>query len=126
MKNAVKSQKSEYIEIPNPSDLKFRPIVVVPSCSTNRLSKLINILLQPFLNKIKSYITYKTNFLNRIAEKIYPNTLIVTFAVTNRNSNILHELGKQTTFWIDKCPDTLPPKFNEKFIIETAHFWSFE
>ena len=52
IKNAVERQKSEYIEIPNPSDLKFRPIVAGRSCRTSRLSKLIDILLQPFfLNK---------------------------------------------------------------------------
>ena len=41
------------MEIPNPSDLKFRLIETGPSYSTNRLSKLIDILLQPFLYKIK-------------------------------------------------------------------------
>ena len=52
IKNAVEIQK--YTEILNPSDLKFRPIVAGPSCPTSRPSKLIDILLQPFLNKIKS------------------------------------------------------------------------
>ena len=47
MKNAVEAHKSEYIEIPDLSDLKFRPIVAVPSCPTKRLSKLIDMLLQP-------------------------------------------------------------------------------
>ena len=56
IKNAVETQKSEYIEIPNPSNLKCRPIVAGTSCPTSRLSKLIDILLQPFPNKIKSYI----------------------------------------------------------------------
>ena len=43
------------MEILNPNDLKLISIVADPSCSTSRLSKLIDILLQPFLNKIKSY-----------------------------------------------------------------------
>ena len=53
IKNAVEIQKSKYTESPNPSDLKFRPIVADPSGPTSRLSKIIDILLQPFLNKIK-------------------------------------------------------------------------
>ena len=42
------------------------------SCPTNRLSKLIDILLQPFLNKIKSYIRENIDFLNSIPEKLIP------------------------------------------------------
>ena len=49
IKIAVETPKSEYIEIPNPIDLKFRLLIAGPSCPTNRLSKLIDILLQLFL-----------------------------------------------------------------------------
>ena len=56
MKINVEIQKSEHIKILKPNDLKFRPIVAGPSCPTNRLGKLIDILLQPFLNKIENYI----------------------------------------------------------------------
>ena len=63
IKNAIETPKSEYTEIPNPSDLKFRPIVAGPSFPTSRLSKLIDILLQPLLNKIKSYIKDNIDFL---------------------------------------------------------------
>ena len=52
-KLTTEAQISEYKEILNPSDLKFRPIVADQSCLTNRLSKLVDILLQPFLYKIK-------------------------------------------------------------------------
>ena len=116
---AVETQKSEYIIIPNHSDHKFRPIVAGQSCLTSRLSKLIDILLQYFLNKIKSYIKDSIDFLNSIPQKIDPNTLIAVFDVTNQYSNIPHELGKQDIlFWIDTFPDTLHPGFNKKFIIE--------
>ena len=119
IKNAVETQKFEYIGIPNPSDLKFKPIVPSQSCPTNKLSKLIDILIQLFLNKILSYIRYNIDFLNSIPEKIDTNTLIVTFNVTNLYCNIPYELGKQAiTFWIDKYPDTLHPRCNKKFIIE--------
>ena len=83
IKIAVKTQKSEYEEIPNPSDLKFRPIVAGPSCSINRLSKIFDIL-QLFLYKVKSYIRNDIHFLNSIPQKTDPNTLMVTFDVTNQ------------------------------------------
>ena len=103
------------MEIPNTSDLKLRPTVAGPSRPTSRLSKLIDILLQTFLNKIKSYIKDNIDFLNSIPEKIDLNTLRATFDVTNLYSNIPHELGKQAnSFWIDKYPDTLHPRFNKK------------
>ena len=62
IKRAVETQKSEYIEIPNPSYLKFRSIVSGPSGPTNRLSKLIEILPEPFLIKIKSFIRDNIDF----------------------------------------------------------------
>ena len=70
-------------------------------------------------DKKKNYIKDNIDFINSIPEKIDPNTLIATFDVTNLYSNIPHELGKQTiSFWIDKYPDTLHPRFYKKIIIE--------
>ena len=40
IKTAIKLQKSGYIEILNPSDLKFRLIVGGPRCLTKRINKL--------------------------------------------------------------------------------------
>ena len=54
-KKAVETQKSDYIETPNPGDLKFRHIVVGPSCPTNRLGKRRH-FITTFLNRIESYI----------------------------------------------------------------------
>ena len=69
---STETQKSEYIEIPNSSDLKFRPIVAGSSSPINRLSKLIDILLQPFLDKIKTYIRDDIPFLNPMPQKLIP------------------------------------------------------
>ena len=51
IKIAAETQKFKHEEIPNPSDLKFRPIAGL-SCSTNSLIKLIDILMYPFQYKI--------------------------------------------------------------------------
>ena len=56
--------------------------------------------------------------MNSIPEEIDPNTPIATFDGSNLYNNIPHELGKQAiTFWIDKYPNTLHPRFF-KIIIE--------
>ena len=60
----------------------------------NKLSKRIDILLQPFRNKIKSYISDDIHFLHTIQQKIDPDMMSVTFEVTNLYSNIPNELGK--------------------------------
>ena len=64
IKIVVETQKSEYAEIPDTNNLKFRPIVSGLSYPIKRLGKLIDILRQPFLNKIKSYIRDDIHFLN--------------------------------------------------------------
>ena len=120
LKTAVETQKYENIEIPNNRDLKIRPIVASLPCPINRLSKLIDILLQHFLNEIKIYIKDSIHFLNSIPQKIDPDTRIVTFDVINLYSNIPLELGKQAiSFWIEKYPDwkiprKIAPKFQQK------------
>ena len=44
---------------------------------------------------------------------------MVTFDITNLYSNILRKLGKQAiSFWIEKYPEILHPRFNKKFITD--------
>ena len=45
-----KDSKSRYVEVLDPDDLAFRPIVAGPICETSRLSSLADQLLKPFLN----------------------------------------------------------------------------
>ena len=117
IQNAITTQNSEYIRILNPTDLKFRPIVAGPTCPTHRISNLIDILLQPFLVKINSYVKDNIHFLNMLPNETSPNSILATFDVTNLYSNIPHELGKKAIlFWLDKFPETLNPRFNNNFI----------
>ena len=51
--------------------------------------------------------------------KINLDALLVTSEVTKLYSNISHELGKQAiSFWIDKYPETLYPRFYKNFITD--------
>ena len=52
-------------------------------------------------------------------QKTDPNTLMVISDITYLYSNILHELGKQViSFWIEKYPETLYPRFKKKLITD--------
>ena len=120
IETAILAQKSEYIELLEPKDLKFRPIVAGPSCPTHRLSNITDILLQPFLEKVKSYTRDNLHFLNLLPQHTDPDTLLVTFDVTSLYSNIPHDLGKRAiSYWIRKHPELLPSRFNEQFIIDS-------
>jgi hypothetical protein len=120
IKNAIQNQNSDYITLVNPEDLKFRPIVAGPICPTSRLSNMTDILLQPFLEKINSYVRDDIQFLNFIPQQTDPNTLLATFDVTSLYSNIPHELGRQAIeYWIREHPDILHNRFNEKFVLDS-------
>ena len=81
---------------------------------------MTDILLQPFLGKINSYVRDDIQFLNFIPQQTDPNTLLATFDVTSLYSNIPHELGKQAIeYWIKKHPDTLHNRFSEKFVTDS-------
>ena len=74
-------------------DLRFRPIVAGPACETHRLSNLIDILLKPIIEKVKSYVRDDIDFLNYIPKTVQSNTLLVSFDIVNLYTNIPHELG---------------------------------
>lgn len=115
----IKLQNSDYITLKEPEDLKFRPIVAGPSCPTHRLSNLIDILLKPFITKVKSYVRDDLDFLNHIPQTVTDNSILCTFDVVSLYSNIPHDLGIEAiSYWIDKYPENLMPRFDKEFILE--------
>ena len=50
----IAKQNNKYAEVLEPSDLKLRPIVAVPTCPT--LSDILDKILKPFILHVKSYI----------------------------------------------------------------------
>ena len=87
--NLIKSKcgetQSGILELKDPIDLQFRPIVAGPVCETHRLSNLIDILLKPFtrIKCVKSFVRDDIHFLsfipNNVSEKaiLYPSMLQV-------------------------------------------------
>ncbi|KAJ8020006.1 hypothetical protein HOLleu_41826 [Holothuria leucospilota] len=81
---------------------------------------MIDILLQPFMTKIASYIKDDFHFLNFIPDEIPEDSLLCTFDVVSLYSNIPHSLGIEAiTYWIEKYPGVLPHRIPEDFIIDS-------
>ena len=51
---AIHSQNTEVVEVWEPSNLKLRPIVGGPNCSTRRLSYFLDTSLKPYLKLSKT------------------------------------------------------------------------
>ena len=120
IRNECNKINSEYLELLDPEDLKFRPIVAGPACETHRLSNLVDILLKPFIEKVKSYVRDGIDFLNYIPKTVPSNTLLVSFDVVNLYTNITHELGIEAiNSWLSKYPDLIHKRFSKEFILES-------
>ena len=79
-----------------------------PACETHRLSNLIDILLKPFIEKVKSYVRDDIDFLKSIPESVPQNTLLVTFHVVSLYTNISHDLGlKAIDRWLTNYPELI-------------------
>ena len=121
IKNECNKVNGEYLELKDPEDLKFRPIVAGPACETHRLSNLLDILLKPFIKKVKSYVRDDIDFLNYVPETVPPNTKLVSFDVVNLYTNISHELGIEAiNSWLSKYPELIHDRFTKEFILEST------
>lgn len=114
-----KEHNTEYIEVTDPEDLHFRPIVAGPHCETSRLSQVLDILLKPFLNKVQSYLRDDIDFVTFVPSTVPEQTKLVSFDVVSLYTNIPHELGAEAiSFWLDKYPDLLNERFSKVFVQE--------
>ena len=69
IREAIQVQNSEYVKIYGHQDLTLRPIVEGPNCPNRRLSKLVDILLKPFLIILKATLNAILIFLHNVLEK---------------------------------------------------------
>ena len=98
-----KNANSSYVEVKDVTDLKLRPIVAGPSCLTHRLSNLIDILLRPYTNYVKSNLMDTTDFVNNLPKRVPPHTILASFDIEALYSNIQHDLGLEAVkCWLEK------------------------
>ncbi|XP_062591597.1 uncharacterized protein LOC134253105 [Saccostrea cucullata] len=120
IKDECKISRSTYISVASPAELTIRPIVAGPTCETHRISNLLDILLKPYVTKVQSYIRDTVDSLNTIPEKVNPESILVSFDVTNLFSNIPHDLGLiAIEHWIDRFPSLLNDRFPKNFVLES-------
>ncbi|XP_053398132.1 uncharacterized protein LOC128556608 [Mercenaria mercenaria] len=116
----LKKQNSEYIKVPIPDDVPFRPIVGGPNSVTQRLSHFLDIILKPFCEEVPSFIRDDLDFLNYLPEQVEENSTLVTFDVISLYTNIPHDLGLEAVrFWIEKIPGKIETRFKIAFILKS-------
>jgi hypothetical protein len=115
---AIQQQGAEIITLIRPSDLKFRPIIAGPACPTHRLSHFLDLLLQPYLKYIDSYVRDDLDFLNKLPISVKETEIFVTFDVVSLYSNIQKELGLTAVrYWVEHNP-TQNDRLSKEFILE--------
>ena len=93
--------------------------VSFPSSATQRLSHLIDILLQPLCPKIRSYVRDDMDFMKFIPSDVPNNTILATFDVTSLYTNIPHDLGLSAIrHWVEKERCMIAGRCRTDFIIE--------
>ena len=112
IESAIKTQNSEIIEIFEPNGLKLRPIVGGPKCPTRKLSQSIDILIESFLQHIKSFIFDSLCFIIKCPSEVDEDTEIVTFDVISLYTSIPHEFDLEVLdYFLTAHQDDLHPRF---------------
>ena len=121
IKEAIQKQNSEYITCEHPADLTFRPIVGGPAAPTQRLSNLLDIILKPLCQNVKSFIRDDLDFLRHLPEQVDPDAELVSLDVVNLYTNISSTLGLTAlNFWIDNCRTDIDNRFTKEFLLEAT------
>ena len=119
IQSGLENNTSSYIKLPEPTDLKLRPIIAGPACPTQRLSNLLDILLKPLCKNVPSYVRDDLDFLRFIPDTIDPDTILVSFDVVSLYTNIPHSLGIEAiTNSIERNTQLIHPRFPKEFIID--------
>jgi hypothetical protein len=121
IKEAIKEQLAEQIHIPDPQDLKFRPIVAGPINETSRLSELIDILLKDIPSQTKSYVRDDIDFLSKLNRTLSSEDeyTLTTFDVESLYTNIDQNLGCEAIlYWLKQHRDKVNKRFTNNFICD--------
>lgn len=117
------NSNDSYVVIGEVKDLKLRPIIAGPSCQTNRLSNLIDILLKPLVKNIPSHLKDTKDFLNKLPTSSSEETLLATFDIESLYSNINHDLGLTAVkYWLERNRGDVQARFTNEFILESLEF----
>ena len=115
---------SSYLKMPAPDDLKARPIVAGPNSPTQKLSKLLQIILSPLVTCLDTYIQDDWDFLRKLPRYLEPSKYrLVSFDVTSLYTSIPHSLGEDALkYFLQKYSHLIPSRFSVEFILEASMF----
>ena len=107
------------MEVKDVNDLKLRPIVAGPSCMTHKVSNLLDVLLRPYTEHVKSHLRDTIDFLNNLPGEVAPHTILASFDIEALYSNIPHDLGLEAVkYWLETYPKIKKYRFLNNFILE--------
>ena len=87
--------------LPNPIDLKLRPIIAGPKCPTHRLSHFVDVILQPLTKHVDSYVKDTLDILKKLPTDLEEGMNLATYDVENLYGNIDHNTGLQAiNYWL--------------------------
>ena len=126
VKSALKNAKSAYLHLCNPLDLSFRLIFGGPKNPCSMLAELVNTLLNPFRDKIKSSLKDVFHFKDKIpnfdAEDL-PFIEIISVDVVSMYENLTKNLGLPALkYFLSRYYNLLPSRFSVNFVIEAMTF----
>lgn len=124
--DVLENVTSSYLHLNNPLDLSFRLIFGGPKNPTSVLADLVNTLLNPFREKVKSYLRDVYHFIGDIpsfAPEDLPFIEIICLDVKSMYENLAQSLGLPALrFFLKHYKELLPTRFTADFVIEAMCF----
>ena len=123
---ASATQKTLYLHLPNPQDLVLRLIFGGPESVISGLSDLLNILLQPFVDKVNSRVEDTFDFLLKIPSfelSDLPYIELISVDIISMYENLEQNLGLPALrYYLTRYNNLLPSRFSIDFVIEAMKF----
>ena len=111
----------EYLHISLNTPVEGRPIISGPAYYTSGISKMLHLVLQPVLEKIKHVLKDTFDFVDRFDRTMEEETIIVTWDIKSLYPNIRHDLFFEAiAYWVEKYETEIPllQRFSKDFILD--------
>ena len=112
---------SEYLHIKLNTEIEGRPIISGPAYHTNGISRMLHLILQPCLKKVRHVLKDTFDFVERFDKEVDEDTQIITWDIKSLYPNISHELFFEAiSYWVDKFGEEIPllSRFSKNFVLD--------
>ena len=112
---------SEYLQIKLNTKIEGRPIISGPAYHTSGISKMLHLILQPCLEKVKHVLKDTFDFVERFDKEADEDTQIITWDIKSLYPNISHKLFFEAiSYWVDRFGDEIPllSRFSKNFVLD--------